>query len=30
MRGMTEQRKAKKRFTILNTVYGQAPDDNRG
>lgn len=30
MRGMSQQRRAKKRFTILNTVNGQTPDDNRG
>lgn len=29
MREMTQQRRAKKRFTILNTVNGQTPDDIR-
>lgn len=30
MRGMTDQRGAKKRFTVLNTVNGQTPYDNQG
>lgn len=30
MRRMTEQRRAKKKNALLNTVNGQTPDANRG